>query len=74
MRRAMIEAGVYFFPVATKQCSISAAHSPGGHRPHTLEALDGGPRDGLRPLSRDGVFPENSKALESGVHLDEETV
>ena len=40
MRRAMIEAGVYFFPVATKQCSISAAHSPGDIA-HTLEALDG---------------------------------
>jgi glutamate-1-semialdehyde 2,1-aminomutase len=26
-RRTLIEEGVYFFPVATKQCSISAAHS-----------------------------------------------
>jgi len=40
MRRAMIDAGVYFFPVATKQCSISAAHSAGDIS-LTLEALDG---------------------------------
>ena len=40
MRRAMIDAGVYFFPVATKQCSISAAHSAGDIS-ITLEALDG---------------------------------
>ena len=40
MRRAMIDAGVYFFPVATKQCSISAAHSA-GDMALTLEALDG---------------------------------
>ena len=26
-RRLLIEAGIYFFPVATKQCSISAAHT-----------------------------------------------
>ncbi|MCI0622340.1 MAG: aspartate aminotransferase family protein [Acidobacteria bacterium] len=26
-RRALIERGTYFFPMATKQCSISAAHS-----------------------------------------------
>ena len=40
MRRAMIGAGVYFFPVATKQCSISAAHSAEDIS-LTLEALDG---------------------------------
>jgi glutamate-1-semialdehyde 2,1-aminomutase len=27
MRRAMVDRGVFFFPVATKQCSISAAHT-----------------------------------------------
>lgn len=27
MRRDMIDRGIYFFPLATKQCSISAAHS-----------------------------------------------
>jgi glutamate-1-semialdehyde 2,1-aminomutase len=27
MRRTLIERGIYFFPQATKQCSISAAHS-----------------------------------------------
>ncbi|MCW5978599.1 MAG: aminotransferase class III-fold pyridoxal phosphate-dependent enzyme [Bryobacteraceae bacterium] len=27
MRRALIEEGVYFFPLATKQCSISVAHT-----------------------------------------------
>lgn len=27
MRRAVVESGVYYFPVATKQCSISAAHT-----------------------------------------------
>ena len=26
-RRALIEEGVFFFPLATKQCSISASHS-----------------------------------------------
>ena len=39
MRRALIDAGVYFFPVATKQCSISAAHSSEDIA-LTLEALD----------------------------------
>jgi len=29
MRHRMIDAGVYFYPVAIKQCSISAAHVPG---------------------------------------------
>jgi glutamate-1-semialdehyde 2,1-aminomutase len=28
MRRSLIERGIYFFPLATKQCSISFAHSP----------------------------------------------
>ncbi len=27
MRRGLIETGVYFFPLATKQCSISFAHT-----------------------------------------------
>ncbi|MGH9659271.1 MAG: aspartate aminotransferase family protein [Bryobacteraceae bacterium] len=27
MRRALIDRGVYFFPIATKQCSISLAHT-----------------------------------------------
>ena len=27
MRKELIPRGVYFFPLATKQCSISAAHS-----------------------------------------------
>jgi glutamate-1-semialdehyde 2,1-aminomutase len=27
MRRSLIERGIFFFPVATKQCSISAAHT-----------------------------------------------
>jgi len=27
MRRSMIDKGIYFFPVETKQCSISAAHT-----------------------------------------------
>jgi glutamate-1-semialdehyde 2,1-aminomutase len=27
MRRTLIERGIYFFPLATKQCSISFAHS-----------------------------------------------
>ena len=27
MRRRLIDEGIYFFPVATKQCSISAAHT-----------------------------------------------
>ena len=29
MRKASIDKGVYFFPLATKQCSISAAHTEG---------------------------------------------
>jgi glutamate-1-semialdehyde 2,1-aminomutase len=28
MRRELIEQGIYFFPLATKQCSISYAHRP----------------------------------------------
>ena len=39
MRRALIERGIYFFPVATKQCSISAAHTE-ADIDRTLEALD----------------------------------
>lgn len=39
MRRALVELGVYFFPVATKQCSISAAHTDEDIA-FTLEALD----------------------------------
>jgi glutamate-1-semialdehyde aminotransferase len=27
MRRRMVENGIYFFPVETKQCSISATHA-----------------------------------------------
>ena len=26
-RRALLEEGIFFFPLATKQCSISASHS-----------------------------------------------
>lgn len=29
LRHALIESGIYFFPVPTKQCSISAAHTRG---------------------------------------------
>ena len=39
MRRALIDAGIYFFPVATKQCSISAAHTEEDIAT-TLKALD----------------------------------
>ena len=28
LRRELITAGIYFFPLATKQCSISFAHTP----------------------------------------------
>jgi len=38
MRRALIEDGIYFFPLATKQCSISAAHQP-EHIALTLEKM-----------------------------------
>ena len=38
MRRALIEQGIYFFPLATKQCSISAAHTS-EHISRTLECL-----------------------------------
>ena len=38
-RRAMVEAGVYYFPIATKQCSISAAHTD-EDTDYTLEQLD----------------------------------
>jgi glutamate-1-semialdehyde aminotransferase len=27
LRRALIEQGVFFVPIATKQCSLSAAHT-----------------------------------------------
>jgi glutamate-1-semialdehyde 2,1-aminomutase len=39
MRRRLIENGIYFFPVETKQCSISAAHTEEDIR-LTLSALD----------------------------------
>ncbi|MEK7404745.1 MAG: aspartate aminotransferase family protein [Acidobacteriota bacterium] len=39
MRREMIDRGVYFFPLATKQCSISAAHTQADIE-FTLEQLD----------------------------------
>ena len=39
LRRALIERGVYFFPVATKQCSVSAAHTE-ADIDSTLEALE----------------------------------
>ena len=39
MRRGLIEEGVYFFPLATKQCSISAAHRA-EHITETLERVD----------------------------------
>lgn len=39
MRRAMVDAGVYYFPVATKQCSISATHTD-EDIDFTLEQLD----------------------------------
>ena len=38
MRHRMIDEGIYFFPVATKQCSISAAHTKDDVAA-TLEAL-----------------------------------
>jgi glutamate-1-semialdehyde 2,1-aminomutase len=39
MRRRLIEVGVYFFPVATKQCSISSAHNENDIA-YTLDAID----------------------------------
>lgn len=39
MRRNMIEKGIYFFPVETKQCSISAAHTE-ADIDQTLNALE----------------------------------
>ena len=44
MRRRMVEKGIYFFPVETKQCSISAAHTE-EDIDLTLRALD----ESLRP-------------------------
>ena len=38
MRRELIEEGIYFFPLATKQCSISAAHEE-QHIAGTLEKM-----------------------------------
>ena len=38
MRRQLIEEGIYFFPLATKQCSISAAHQS-EHIAQTLEKV-----------------------------------
>jgi glutamate-1-semialdehyde 2,1-aminomutase len=37
-RRRLIEEGVYFFPLATKQCSLSAAHTE-GDLDRTIEAV-----------------------------------
>ena len=39
LRRRLIEKGIYFFPVETKQCSISAAHTE-EDIDVTLRALD----------------------------------
>jgi len=39
MRLKMIERGIYFFPIETKQCSISAAHTESDIE-LTLKALD----------------------------------
>ncbi|MGH9511422.1 MAG: aspartate aminotransferase family protein [Terriglobales bacterium] len=39
MRRALVEKGIYFFPIETKQCSISAAHTE-EDIDFTLQALD----------------------------------
>jgi glutamate-1-semialdehyde 2,1-aminomutase len=39
LRRALVERGVFFIPIATKQCSISAAHTP-ADIDFTLEQLD----------------------------------
>jgi glutamate-1-semialdehyde 2,1-aminomutase len=39
MRRQLIEEGIYVFPLATKQCSISAAHSA-EHIAETLERIE----------------------------------
>ena len=51
MRRRMIEDGVYFFPVATKQCSISYAHSENDIA-YTLEIMD----KALRVLESSGCL------------------
>ena len=40
MRRFLVDQGIYFFPVATKQCSLSGAHTEGDVTA-TLEAIDG---------------------------------
>jgi glutamate-1-semialdehyde 2,1-aminomutase len=40
MRRRLVDKGIYFFPVETKQCSISAAHTEEDIA-LTLQALDG---------------------------------
>jgi glutamate-1-semialdehyde 2,1-aminomutase len=39
LRRALIQRGVFFVPIATKQCSLSAAHSDADVR-FTLEAFE----------------------------------
>jgi glutamate-1-semialdehyde 2,1-aminomutase len=39
LRRALIARGVFFVPIATKQCSISAAHTP-ADIDFTLESID----------------------------------
>ena len=39
MRRNLIEDGIYFFPLATKQCSISAAHQM-EHVEETLQKVE----------------------------------
>lgn len=40
IRKRLVERGVYFFPVATKQCSISAVHTD-DDIDRTIEAVDG---------------------------------
>jgi glutamate-1-semialdehyde 2,1-aminomutase len=40
IRKTLVNAGVYFFPLSPKQCSISAAHSE-ADIDSTLEVLSG---------------------------------
>ena len=59
LRQSLIADGIYFFPLATKQCSISAAHQA-GHVDETLVAVE----KALAKASAEGRIHRDSAPVE----------
>ena len=64
-RRALIERGIYVFPLPTKQCSISSAHTEDDIS-HTLEVMRevlecGASENRVAPQSADDGAIENGE-------------